>query len=136
MKESCTGNHKQSQNKHKNSSNNDSSGAARFQPLFVLIHIITGVASAAEKLTSLRSLSPTAFPSLNTLNAGKPLCNSSCFHSSVNIPSEEVGAALASTPPSPASTDSSGPAATVTTFYRCFRSIYWHVSFMNSPAPA
>lgn len=89
----CTGNHKQNQNIHKNSRNNDSKCADRFELLFFFIHIITYVVSAAESLSCLRSLSPTALPSLNTLNAGKPLCNSSCFHSSVNILSEEVGAA-------------------------------------------
>lgn len=56
-----------------------------------------------EMMASLHSLSPTAFLfsffPLRRLNAEEPLHNSSCFHSSVNILSEKVRAALSSTPP-------------------------------------
>lgn len=71
--------------------------------------------------------------SLSRLNAEELLCNSSCFHHSVNTLSEEVCTAFSSTPSTLAGSDSSGPAATVTTFYKCLRSIYCHVDFMNIP---
>lgn len=68
------------------------------------------------KLASLHSLSPTASFSLwADLNAGEPLCNSSCLQRSVNTLPEKLCATFSSTPFTLARSDSAGPAATVTT---------------------